>query len=505
MTDKPTVLYVDDERPNLTAFAWEFEPHYRVLVAESGEQALALLDEHDVQVVIADQRMPGMLGTDLLAHIRDTRPETVRMILTGYSDIDAVIDAINRGGVYHYFSKPWKGTELRLTIDHALEAIHLGDRADEAERRFRETFQQTSVGIAHLSLEGTRFVAVNQRFCELMGFSEKELLERGMADLTHPDELAASLELVGQLRRGEARTGVMQKRYLRRDGSRFWGRVNVATAHSSEEEPLYFIVVVQDIDDQKHTEDQLAELTENLEDLVRERSEQVLRQRAIHDRVMEMVVHDLKGPIAAIQSNSSYLLAELERQPEQREAVDDILTSAENLNRMVLDLLDVSKAGDKGIEALRRSTKLEAVMRGVVHGAEGTARITGHRLQVGVEPGLSSVDIDANLIGRLLQNLVDNAMKYAPAGSRVLLTASRPAEGQLRLIVSDSGPGVPESHRELIFEAYARLEDDDGAHHRTSRGLGLAFCRLAAQAHGGEIRCEAGPDGGARFVTELPV
>ncbi len=143
-------------------------------------------------------------------------------------------------------------------------------------------------------------------------------------------------------------------------------------------------------------------------------------------------------------------------------------------------------------------------MNAVVRSAEGMTRITGHRIQAGVEPGLGSVDIDANLITRLLQNLVDNAMKYAPKGSRVLLSASRLAGGGVRLVVSDAGPGVPEDQRELIFEAYARLSQTDNTHQRVSRGLGLAFCRLAARAHGGEIRCDAGPEGGARFVAELP-
>jgi PAS domain S-box-containing protein len=504
MSDKPTVLYVDDERPNLTAFAWEFEPYYRVLVAESGERALALLEEHEVQVVIADQRMPGTLGSELLAHVRTTRPDTVRMILTGYSDIEAVIDAINRGGIYHYFSKPWKGAELRLTIDHALEAIKLGNVAAEAEHRFRETFQQTSVGIVHVALDSTRFLLANQRFCTMLGLELEELQQRIVADITHPEHQGQVEALIHDLRAEKMRQGGLEKRYIRKDGSSFWGRVSATLARAGNGTPRYFLAVVQDISEQRLAEEKLADLTEHLEDLVRERSGEMLRHRAINERLIELVVHDLKGPLAAIHSNSTLLMDESCIEGDGHEMVGEIQDCVETLNRMVLDLLDVSRSGSTSLDALRRPTAIEELLRSVMRSAEGPARLSGHRLELDLASGLGVVDIDANLISRLLQNLVDNALKYAPSGTRVLLSASREEPGLLRLSVCDEGPGIPEEHRESVFEAYARLDLAAGAQRRMSRGLGLAFCRLAARAHGGDIRCESGEQG-ARFVTEFPL
>lgn len=123
--DKPSILYVDDERQNLTAFRASFRKEYRVHIAQSGEEALALLREHQVQLIIADQRMPGMTGVELFERLIPDFPEPIRMVMTGYSDVQAIIDAINKGQIYYYITKPWKHEELRLILENGLEAYRL--------------------------------------------------------------------------------------------------------------------------------------------------------------------------------------------------------------------------------------------------------------------------------------------------------------------------------------------------------------------------------------------
>ena len=125
MENRHTILYVDDEPDNLLAFKSIFRRTYQVLLAESGEEALRLLAEHPVQLLISDQRMPGMYGTELLEIARSQYPDLVRILLTGYSDLQAVIDAINKGKVYHYVTKPWRAEELDLIIRQALDVYEL--------------------------------------------------------------------------------------------------------------------------------------------------------------------------------------------------------------------------------------------------------------------------------------------------------------------------------------------------------------------------------------------
>jgi signal transduction histidine kinase len=115
------ILLVDDERDNLEPMRLMLEDSYRVLTAENGPQALALLEAEPVELIIADQRMPGMTGVELLARVHQIKPDVVRLILTAYSDFDAMLKAINEGRVYRYIIKPWDVDDMRLTIRQALE------------------------------------------------------------------------------------------------------------------------------------------------------------------------------------------------------------------------------------------------------------------------------------------------------------------------------------------------------------------------------------------------
>ncbi|MBV9960308.1 MAG: HDOD domain-containing protein, partial [Acidobacteria bacterium] len=115
------VMVVDDEPANLRLLERLFRRNYEVVTANSGDEALKLLEQHDVAVIITDQRMPGMTGIELLQRAAEMRPHTVRIILTGYTDVEALVEAINCGQVYKYVAKPWNNDDLRLTVTRALE------------------------------------------------------------------------------------------------------------------------------------------------------------------------------------------------------------------------------------------------------------------------------------------------------------------------------------------------------------------------------------------------
>jgi response regulator RpfG family c-di-GMP phosphodiesterase len=115
------IMVVDDEPANLRLLERLFRRDYQVLTAASGEEALRLLEQHDAALLITDQRMPGMTGIELLKLTAEFRPHMVRIILTGYTDVGALVEAINCGQVYKYVTKPWDNDELRLTVERALE------------------------------------------------------------------------------------------------------------------------------------------------------------------------------------------------------------------------------------------------------------------------------------------------------------------------------------------------------------------------------------------------
>jgi response regulator RpfG family c-di-GMP phosphodiesterase len=123
--DKIRVLYVDDEENNLQAFKATFRRVYEIYLAQSANEARKILQDHDVQIIITDQRMPDETGVDLLASIIPSNPDPIRILLTGYTDIQAVIDAINKGQVYHYLTKPWEEEYMKNVISNAFEVYSL--------------------------------------------------------------------------------------------------------------------------------------------------------------------------------------------------------------------------------------------------------------------------------------------------------------------------------------------------------------------------------------------
>ena len=123
MTDKKiNILYVDDEMNNLVSFKATFRMKYNVMTAISGEEAINILNNNEVNVIITDQRMPNMTGVEFLESILEKHSEPMRILLTGYADMNAVIDAVNKGKIFHYLSKPWNEEEVEKTLKRALEA-----------------------------------------------------------------------------------------------------------------------------------------------------------------------------------------------------------------------------------------------------------------------------------------------------------------------------------------------------------------------------------------------
>ncbi len=140
---KYTVLVVDDEPDNLELLRRTFRREYNVLAADSGFAALDAVKGEDVALIISDQRMPGMTGAEMLARTVDTHPDTIRLILTAYTDVKDLISAINEGKVYRYVTKPWDPDELKLTVTRALEAYQLQLDNKMLLERLRENFAKT--------------------------------------------------------------------------------------------------------------------------------------------------------------------------------------------------------------------------------------------------------------------------------------------------------------------------------------------------------------------------
>ncbi len=170
---RPKILYVDDERANLVAFRAMLRDSYDVLIAESAEEGYERLRSDSVLVVVSDQRMPGQTGSQFLERVSSDYPETVRIILTGYSDIDAVIDAVNRGKIFYYFKKPWAEAEVRMILRNAVHDILNQRRLAESERKYRTVIETTGTGFIVTAPDGV-ILDANEAYVRLAGRERRE-------------------------------------------------------------------------------------------------------------------------------------------------------------------------------------------------------------------------------------------------------------------------------------------------------------------------------------------
>lgn len=214
---------------------------------------------------------------------------------------------------------------------------------------------------------------------------------------------------------------------------------------------------------------------------------------------MAFVVHDLKNPVNTIDLQAQTILRDRTVPPAVKESARSIRAESRQLNRMILNLLDVAKADEGQLAPHVAAIALGPLADAVVE----ELRIMAQARKVGIECALEAPEAhaDEDLLRRVITNLVENAIRYAPPDTSVTIE-SRRVDGGTEVRVRDHGRGVPAEAREKIFDPFAQGHDDAPLS-RDNRGLGLAFCKRAAEAHGGRIRVEdASP--GARFCVVFP-
>lgn len=189
MTKEFSILYVDDEPQNLISFKATFRREYTVFTALGGEEGLEILKSHQVQLIITDQRMPGMTGVQFLERTLADHPDAIRMILTGFSDTDAIIDVINHARIFRYITKPWDEQELRMTIENARQVYklqrsnkrllsELQHKVEEQEKTLKLFMKYVPEAVVEKALSNTstsifegEMKDVTVLFCDIRGFT----------------------------------------------------------------------------------------------------------------------------------------------------------------------------------------------------------------------------------------------------------------------------------------------------------------------------------------------
>jgi two-component system sensor histidine kinase KdpD len=214
--------------------------------------------------------------------------------------------------------------------------------------------------------------------------------------------------------------------------------------------------------------------------------------------LLSSVSHDLRTPLAVVTGAASTLLEDTIDASTRRELTETILQEAQRLNRLVRNLLDMTRLEAGALRVNKEWQPLEEVVGSALNRMEDA--LSGRHVRIELAPDLPLVPLDAVLIEQVLVNLLENAVKYTPPGSPLEVGAStRP--GGVEVVVADHGPGIPPGEEKRIFDKFYRVNAASGG----GVGLGLAICRGIVMAHGGQLFVQNRAGGGAIFRFQLPV
>ncbi len=346
------------------------------------------------------------------------------------------------------------------------------NRARDAEERYSSLFENSADPILITDAQG-RITDVNRRFCQMLGYDRAEMFQREAVTLTNqPQRLQRWLDQVLQ---GQDILGNLE--LIGREGRILPFEVRATQVfHGSRP---YVQWVFHDI-------------TERLQ----------LEQ--VREDLTHMIVHDLRNPLSSIMSSLELLRARLQ-DPTIDIPLDQLFTvaqrSGERLFGLIDSILDVARLESGKAELNYQVIDVGDMVREAVEQVRPVVVGREIRLSFHVPPGLPLIQGDRNLLLRTLTNLLDNALKFTPPEGEVRVTVDRPSADTLRFAVSDTGPGIPLEHQERIFDRFARLPNEKVK----GTGIGLAFCKLAVEAHGGRIWVESQPGRGATFQFTIPL
>jgi two-component system, NtrC family, sensor kinase len=395
----------------------------------------------------------------------------------------------------------------------------LPDPIDELLRHFQATFEQAAVGLAHVGTNG-RWLRVNSRLCDMVGYPHQELMELTFQDITHPDDLAADLQQLQQVLAGEFSTYSMEKRYFRKSGETIWVNLTVSLVRKPEGPPDYFIAVIEDITRRHRAEQERDALLARehqarteAEELVRSRSAELDMTRnaliqaerlATAGQLAAGVGHEINNPLSYVLANVTFALEELaereldETMTEVQDALQQARRGAERIRGIVRDLRTFasSKFDSLGTVDVRDALEFAVAM------AEHQLRLRA-RLLRDYEPVPSVVGNESRL-GQVFLNLLLNATQALPEGAvssnQVTLTLRPHQESWVAIEVRDTGCGIPAEHLPRLFEPFFTTKPiGEGT------GLGLSVCHGIVTSMGGQLQVESTPGRGSTFRVLLPV
>ncbi len=367
----------------------------------------------------------------------------------------------------------------------------------ESAQRFRDTFEQAAVGMAQASLDG-KLLLVNQKLCDIVGYSRQELIEKKFQEITFPEDLGNELELLRELLAGEIENYNVEKRYIRKDGELVWANLTVSLLQESN--GTHFLMgVVEDIRERKQAEESLKLRAEELSWTANSlaKTTNVLSKRNQElDQFAYVVSHDLKAPLRAIANLSSWIEEDLS------DAMTEDTVHQMNLLRgrvhrmegLIEGLLQYSRVGR--IQVASETVKVEKLLAETIDSLAPPSEF-----EVKVEPGMPTFVTERLPLQQVFANLISNAIKHNRADSGYVKISVKELDDFYEFSVADDGPGIDPQYHDKVFVIFQTLEARDKVE---NTGIGLSLVKKIVEAQGGSISLKSAEGEGAIFGFTWP-
>ncbi len=393
--------------------------------------------------------------------------------------------SVNTGFLRRPGDTDWYG--VVSTIGDITKQRHAELALSASEALYRQTFELATAGIAHVDLSG-RFMKVNRRLCEILGYGEQELIGRPVKEISHPEDRNLTDSQRMRVRSGEKPSVRFEKRYLRKSGAIVWVDLSVALACDASGAPQYEIALFDDITERKKAEAAL-----------REAHEELKRSNAELEQFAYVASHDLQEPLRMVSSYTQLLMRRYgdKLDGDAKEFTAFIVDGATRMKQLIEDLLAYSRVGtrDKNFKPVDAESSLKRALTNLRAAIQDSgATVTQDKLP--------TIPCDEVQLAQLFQNLIGNALKFRKPDVAPAVHVGAAEQGaEWEFMVRDNGIGIEPQYFERIFMVFQRLHDK-GEYPGT--GIGLAIVKKVVERHGGRIWVQSQPGAGTTFHFTMP-
>jgi len=360
-----------------------------------------------------------------------------------------------------------------------------------SEEQFRRAFDDAPIGISLISPTG-QFLKANTCYCDIIGYTEAELLALTFQELTYPADLEADLAGLRQLVAGEIRSFQMKKRYITKQGTIVPVLLNVAPIRDEDGQLLYLVGHIQDTRD-------------------------YLKVERMKEEFISVVSHELRTPLTSIRGALGILeTGVFNDRPEKAQHMLQIaLNNSERLVRLVNDILTLERLESGKVQLVMEHCQVEDLMQQAVDSVQAIADQSA--ITLCLTPLRANLWAAPDTIIQTFTNLLSNAIKFSSTGNTVWFKAEMMDEQKsssttrsplptpyILFTIKDQGRGIPQNKLDVIFEQFQQVDVSD-SRQKGGTGLGLAICKKIVQQHGGQIWVESRLGEGSTFYFTLPL